>query len=211
MYINMYTSVRMSVQKGRNLMGRKNIKHKDDTVLSAGNTQVQTGLGAVTLVKSYQAGIDALWDHELLRHRAGLRPALKVGIADEKPKTRDEPLRLEPEILENAISVTKARNTIGMGRILDQAQDAVQVLRNDRTEKHAYVIGPGVMEQIFEEQVVALQDKIIELQSQVEANTEATRVAEARAGFFNLSKAFEPIEADVPIVEGTPPSAAIEF
>jgi len=157
-------------------------------------------LSPTDLLESYKPDLDDVWSDVL-------QPT-KKPLSTSAPDTREARKR---RILDNAINVTKARNVAGLGRIVQSAQEEVRVVCNQKTSEVAYVIGPELMEEILEMQVHSLQEKIEEIQAELEARTEAALVAESRRSFFNLSNSFKPIDADVPVVEGTPPSQAIEF
>ena len=162
------------------------------------------GLSATDLVESYKSDLEYVFDQVL-------QAPGKDNPAGSRSSRLAHSFSAQPGIMDKAINVTRARNVAGLGRILQSAQEMVRVLFNQKTSEYAYVIGPKLMEEILEKQVLAMQVRIEELQAELEAKSDAARVADARRSFFQLSDSFKPIDADVPIVEGTTPSEAIEF
>ena len=118
---------------------------------------------------------------------------------------------LEPRANRVSISVTKARNVTGLGRILHAAQETAPVVCNKKTSEVAYVIGPSVMDEIYWQLFLSISKIIKQHQLELQARTDTARAADSRRRFFELCDSFEPIDADIPVSGGTAPSAAIEF
>ena len=118
---------------------------------------------------------------------------------------------LQPRANKISISVTYARNTMGLGRILHAAQETAPVVCNKKTAEVAYVIGPRVMDEIYRQLFRSVCKIVKQHRLEMQARTDASRAADLRRRLFELCDSFTPIDADIPVSDGTPPSAAIEF
>lgn len=170
----------------------------------SGNGFAARGMSAAAIVDSHKLLLEQYWD-QLLKpgsEPAHARPgALQPASANALP----------PPAMDMAIGVTHVRNVAGLGRILHAAQEVAPVVCNKKTSEAAYLIGPRLMGEIFEQLFLLFSRALEKRQVELQVQTDAARAADSQRRFFDLSGTFEPIDADIPVTDGTAPSAAVEF
>lgn len=162
------------------------------------------GLSATAIVDSHKFLLEQYWD-QLLNPGNESMPA-RSGTRQPAPATA-----LPPPAMDMAIGVTHVRNVAGLGRMLHAAQETAPVVCNKKTSEAAYLIGPKLMDEIFEQLFLLFSKALEKHQVELQVQTDAARAADSRRRFFGLCDAFEPIDADIPVADGTVPSAAVEF
>jgi hypothetical protein len=166
------------------------------------------GMAASVVIEEYRAHIHEFWKKCLIQSAQNL-PKPKPFYATQCSKQTSQHDVLD--IMRGAINITTVRNKIGMGGLLDLAQKSVQIIRNNRTSKHAFVLGPEVLEQLFDEQVITLLEEMHELQGVLVEESAAEQARVTRADFVQMTTRFTPIKVDIPAVPGHAPSTEIQI
>ena len=168
------------------------------------NALATQGLSAAAIVDSRRVLLERYWD-QLLKpgsESTHVRPGVhQPAPADAVP----------PPVMDMAIGVTQVRNVAGLGHILHTAQEVAPVVCNKRTSEAAYLIGPRLMDEIFEQLFLLFSKALEKRQVELQVQTDAARAADSQRRFFELCDTFEPIHAEIPVSDGTAPSVAVEF
>ena len=168
------------------------------------NAFAAQGLSAAAIVDSRKLLLEQYWEQLL---NPGNEPVhVRPGVLQPAPANA-----LPPPAMDMAIGVTHVRNVAGLGRILHAAQEVAPVVCNKKTSEAAYLIGPRLMDEIIEQLFLSFSRALEQRQVELQVQTDAARAADSQRRFFDLCDTFEPIDADIPVADGTAPSAAVAF
>lgn len=165
-----------------------------------------SGIASSEVIEKFRARFDELWNTSI-----GQLTHFQVTPKDAALDTELTRHRHAYDLPHRALNITAVRNQIGIGGLLNLAQGSVQVICNKRTSKHAFILGPEVLEKWADGQITALLEQMNELEKILikEIATEQAKVT--RADFVQMTKRFAPIKVDIPAVSGHAPSAEIQI
>lgn len=104
---------------------------------------------------------------------------------------------------ERAHPITNVRNELGIGTLIEQAQSAIQIIRNDRNGQVALVMSEGVLGEVMRSQVEQLAQELGHLNEELRRGREELITERSRKNMLAMLDSMETLEGDVPIVDGS--------
>lgn len=135
-----------------------------------------------------------------------------LPFPDENSKESDARRDLALQAIHSmAVNLSTARNVIGIGRLVENAQEAVQVLRNDRTGQVGFLLGPDLVKEVIDQHLAETLKSVEFVVDAMISGSEIQSAFEARERFLEVSRRAERIRVEVPVPRSGKPSHAIDL